>query len=152
MARVELMPGIKSISGTVGNLTFKTRNGKTFVYEKPEPELPENPTRKEKARHKRAVMLNRCVALVQREIGDLQEATRQRKKIYERMASLYDKYQKSIKAPTKLMKKIMEEYCAKNQAVGGKDPMESRECIENDSKTARLAFGALGRGLTANRH
>ena len=33
MARVELMPGIKSISGTVGNLTFKTRNGKTFVYE-----------------------------------------------------------------------------------------------------------------------
>ena len=33
MAKVELMPGIKSISGRVGNMIFRTyRNGKVRVY------------------------------------------------------------------------------------------------------------------------
>ena len=33
MARVELMPGIKSISGKVGNMIFKTyKNGKVRAY------------------------------------------------------------------------------------------------------------------------
>lgn len=137
MARVELMPGIQSISGSVGNLTFKTRNGKTYVYEKTVPELPEHPSRKEKNRHKRAVLIDRYVAMLQREYADIYEAIRQRKKIYERVASLYDKHSPNIKAPTKLMQKIMDEYHAKYQSVNGKVSKESREWTENGSRTAR---------------
>ena len=137
MARVELMPGIKSISGSIGNLTFRTMHGKTYVHEKAEPELPEEPTRKEKARHKRMVMIGRCVAMVQKDYADLYEAIRQRRKIYERVAHLYDKYHKTIKAPTKLMRKIMEEYRANNQAVNDEGSRMTRKRTENDSKTAR---------------
>ena len=137
MARVELMPGIDSISGTVGKLTFRTVNGKTFVQAKMLPELPEKPNRKEKARYRRAVLIDNCVCLLQAEYPDIREAILHRRKIYDRVAYLYDKYRKTIKAPTKLMRKIMEEYHAKNQLISGDASKESRKCLENESRMTR---------------
>ena len=151
MAKVELTPGIESISGTVGNLTFRTVNGKTFVHEKTEPVLPEKPTRQERAKYKRDVIIDQCVRILQGEIEDLREAMRMRPKIRSRLMSLYRRYAPEIKARTKLQRKIMTEYRAKYQPerlrsrsamrVGSGDvPTLSRECLENDSKTARQSF------------
>ena len=131
------MPGIDSISGTVGKLTFRTVNGKTFVQAKMLPELPEKPNRKEKARYRRAVLIDNCVCLLQAEYPDIREAILHRRKIYDRVAYLYDKYRKTIKAPTKLMRKIMEEYHAKNQLISGDVSKESRKCLENESRMTR---------------
>ena len=140
MARVELMPGIDSISGTVGKLTFRTVNGKTFVQAKRLPELPDKPNRKEKARYKRAVVIDNCVCLLQSEYPDLRDAILHHRRIYDRVAYLYDKYRKTIKAPTKLMRKIMEVYRAKNQPIIGDVSKMSRKCLENESRTARRSF------------
>lgn len=149
MARVELMPGIESISGTVGNLTFRTMNGKTFVHEKAEPVLPEKPTRQQREKYKRDVIIDQCVELLQREIEDLREAVRMRPKIRSRLLSLYGRYAPEIKARTKLQRKMMTEYWAKYQPPerlrsrsamrGGNGDVSglSRECIENDSKSTR---------------
>ena len=110
MARVELMPGIESISGSVGQLTFRTMNGKTFVRVRQEAELPKGASRKQKAKYKRDRMLDQCIAILQDEMGDMLEAIRLRPKMRERLKRLYDKYAKEIKAPTKLQRKIMTEY------------------------------------------
>ena len=131
------MPGIESISGTVGNLTFRTVNGKTFVHEKAEPELPEKPTREERAKYKRDVIIDQCVRILQREIEDLTKAVRMRPKIRSRLVSLYGRYAPAIKARTKLQRKIMAEYRAKYQPVKGNVPTMAREWIENDSRMAR---------------
>ena len=113
MARVKLMPGVESLSGTIGKVTFKTMNGKTYAYAKSSPALPKDATRTQKARYRRRTMINECVSLLQDEMEDILEAIRMRKKMVDRIGYLYDKYVREIKAPTKLQCKIMGEYRAK---------------------------------------
>lgn len=144
MARVELMPGIESISGTVGNLTFRTVNGKTFVHEKAEPVLPEKPTREERAKYKRDVIIDQCVRILQSEIEDLTKAVGMRPKIRSRLMSLYKRYAPEIKARTKLQRKMMTEYRAKYHRRGsgavvpcGSKAVVSRHCLENGSRMTR---------------
>lgn len=112
MARVTFKPGqpIQSLSGTIGNLTYRTVYGQTFVHLAREVKLPENPTRADKERFRRLTIANQCVCILQEEISDLQESLRMRPKIRERILGLYKRYHKEIKARTKLQKKIMEEY------------------------------------------
>ena len=101
---------IQSLSGTIGNLTYRTVNGKTFVRARPERTLPEHASREERARYRRETMIDQCTGIIQHEITDIQEAIRMRTKIRSRLVGLYKKYEKEIKAPTKLQARIMEEY------------------------------------------
>lgn len=119
MARVELMPGIKSISGTIGNLTFRTRGGKTFVYSKLDPELPRRATRAQRELWLRRMVLDRCVRLIQSDYEDMYEAIRQRPLIRQRLVTLYAKYRVETSARTKLQKQIMQEYGQRYGRDGG---------------------------------
>ncbi len=110
MAKVKLLPGIASISGTIGDVTFFTRNGKTFMSKRPEPSLPKDATRKQKAQYKKRKLVDACVVLVQAQMEDMLEAIAQRKKIRDRICYLYEKLSPEIKAPTKLQKAIMSAY------------------------------------------
>lgn len=127
MARVEMKAGEAGLSGTVGGLTFRTVNGKTVVHRKAEPLLPEKPTMKEKARYKRAAVIDQCVAMVQNGIGDLREAIAQRDKIRHRISRLYDRYVQETQSTTKLIQRIMAGYHGNVSKI-------SRECLENGSK------------------
>ena len=110
MARIELMPGIKSISGTIGNLTFRTRGGKTFVHAKAEAELPSRATRQQREKWLRTSVLDECVRIVQEDYEDMFEAIRQRPLIRQRLALLYAKYRAETSGRTKLQKKMLEAY------------------------------------------
>ena len=115
MARVKFKEGqpIQSLSGTLGNSVFRTRNGQTFVHERSYPELPKNATRAQKAQYRRRVIIDECVRILQDEMEDVLEAIGMRKKISDRVGYMYDKYVREIKARTKLQCKIMGEYRAK---------------------------------------
>ena len=119
MARVELMPGIQSISGTIGNLTFRTRGGKTFVYSNLAPELPRRATRAQREQWLRRMVLDRCVRLIQSDYEDMYEAIRQRPLIRQRLVKLYAKYRVETSARTKLQKQIMQEYGQRYVRAGG---------------------------------
>jgi hypothetical protein len=112
MAKVTFEKGqpIQALSGTAGNLTFRTQNGRTFVCVRPEPTLPKNPTREQKARFKKRTIIDNCLKILQGEIADIQEAIRLRHTIRDRLVYLYDKFAPNIKATTKLQKAIMSEY------------------------------------------
>ncbi len=112
MAKVTFKEGqpIQSLSGTLGRMTFRTMYGHTSVFEKPEPTLPKNPTRKQKAQFKKRTIIDNCLTILQSEITDIQEAIRMRQKIRDRLIYLYKKFAPTIKAPTKLQKAIMTEY------------------------------------------
>ena len=123
MARIELKEGVKLPSGTVGNLTFQKRNGRMFVHQREEPILRKGASRKEKAQYKRRVMVNACIQILQMQMP-LSEALRVRKRMYDRLRVLCDKYMPVIKARTKLQRRIMEEYYSRYSLDNG--PMESR--------------------------
>ena len=110
MAKIELIAGIERISGTIGDVTFFTRNGKTYMSKRSEPELPKNATRAQKAQYRKRTMVNACVELVQVQMDDMLEAIGKRKKIRDRMCYLYEKLSPEIKAKTKLQKAIMTAY------------------------------------------
>ena len=128
MVKVKLMPGIERISGTIGDVTFFTRNGRTFMSRRSEPELPKNATRKQKAQFRKRTLVNACVELVQSQMADMLEAIEQRKKIRDRICYLYEKLSPEIKARTKLQKAIMSAYYE-----GEKVSEMHRENIENRS-------------------
>ena len=130
MARVVMKAGEAGLSGTVGGMTFRTRNGKTVVHSKAKPLLPEKPTNKEKAKYKRATVIDQCVAMVQNRIGDLREAIAERKKIRERLAYLYDKYAKETQSTSKLIQRIMAGYPENGSKI-------SRQCLDNGSIKCR---------------
>ena len=119
MARVELMPGIKSISGTIGNLTFRTRGGKTFVYSNLAPELPRRATRAQREQWLRRMVLEQCIRQIQSDYEDMFEAIRQRALIRQRLVKLYAKYRVETCARTKLQKQIMAEYGQRYGRDGG---------------------------------
>ena len=112
MARVTFKKetGIERVSGTIGGLTYRTRNGQIFIHSAREPFLPKKASRAEKARYKREVIVNQCVRILQDEMEDWLEAIRMRPKIRDRIVRLYGRYVVEIKAPTKLQIAIMREY------------------------------------------
>lgn len=121
---------IQALSGTVGDRTFRTRNGKTYMTRLQTPVLPKNPTRKQRALYRRLRMIDQCVMIVQAQIPDIPEAIAMRSRIKDRLMYLYDKLSPTIKAPTKLQKAIMEAYYEKVSKM-------TRESLENDSVKSR---------------
>ena len=115
MAKVEFEKesGIKSVSGTVGGLTYRTINGKVFVHEARRPLLRAGASKSEKMKYRRAVIIDACVQLLQDEMEDWLAAVEQRPKIRSRVKSLYERYAPEISAYTKLQGKIMSEYRAR---------------------------------------
>lgn len=115
MAKIEFNPNqpIQALSGTVGKFTFRTVNGRTFLHTRPEPVLPKNPTPAQREKYKRQVVINQCLDILQDQIPDLPTAIKMRGKIFDRLTYLYKKFAPTIKARTKLQKKIMTEYYAK---------------------------------------
>ncbi len=114
MARVTFNPNqpIQALSGSIGPVTFRTINGRTHVFQRPEPVLPKNPTRKQREQFKRQTLINNCINILQSQYEDIQEAMAMRPIIKDRLTYLYKKYVKDIKAPTKLQRAIMTEYYA----------------------------------------
>ena len=112
MARVTFKKDqpVKALSGTVGALTFKTMNGKTFVFSRLEPELPKKATRKERAQYKQRTIVDQCVEILQMRIPDIREAIAQRGTLRARIVRLYKQLSPGIKAPTKLQKAIIKAY------------------------------------------
>ena len=112
MAKVTFQKGqpIQALSGTAGNLTFRTKNGRTFVRVKHEPTLPKNATREQKAQFKKQTIINNCLTILQGEITDVQEAIRLRHTIRKRIVYIYKKFEPDIKARYKLQKTIIDEY------------------------------------------
>ncbi len=114
MAKVTFNPNqpIQALSGTLGDLTFRTVNGRTHVFQRPEPVLPKNPTRKQRAQFKQQTLINNCINILQSQYEDIREAMAMRPIIKDRLTYLYKKYVKDIKAPIKLQRAIMTEYYA----------------------------------------
>jgi len=119
MAKVTFNPNqpIQSLSGSMGKITFRTINGKTFVHERCAPELPKNPTRQQRARFKQRTIIDSCLTILQSQIDDIQEAISMRSTIKDRLVYLYKKFEPAIKARTKLQKAIMAEYYARFSAT-----------------------------------
>ena len=115
MAKVHFKPNqpIQSLYGTLGSVTFRTVNGQTQAFQRPEPVLPKNPTRKQRALFKQHTIINNCLDILQSQIPDIQEAIAMRPKIKERLRYLYKTFAPTIKARTKLQKAIMTEYYAR---------------------------------------
>ena len=118
---------IQSLSGSLGRITYRTVNGHTFVYRRNNPELPKNPTRKQRAQFKKRTIIDNCVSILQSQIKDIQEAITMRPKIRERLRSLYNKFEPTIKAPTKLQKAIMIDYY---QKFAKTSPRHNRDITE----------------------
>ncbi len=115
MAKVTFNPNqpIQSLSGSIGPVTFRTINGRTHVFQRPEPVLPKNPTRKQRAQFKQRTIIDYCLSIIQAQYEDVQEAIKMRPKIKERLRYLYKTFAPTIKARTKLQKAIMTEYYAR---------------------------------------
>ena len=115
MAKVHFNPNqpIQSLSGTIGDLTFRTVNGRTHVFQREEPVLPKHPTRKQRAQFKQRTIINNCINILQSQYEDIQEAMAMRSTIKDRLKYLYKKHVKDIKAPSKLQRAIMTEYYAR---------------------------------------
>ena len=119
MAKVTFNPNqpVQSLSGSVGALTFRTINGRTFVRERSTPVLPKNPTRKQREQFKQRTIIDSCLTILQSQIPDIQEAIAMRNKFKQRLTYLYKSFAPTIKAPTKLQKAIMTEYYARFSAT-----------------------------------
>ena len=131
--RIQFNPNqpIQSLSGTIGNITYRTVNGRTFAHSRPLPELPKNPTRQQRALFKRRSIIDNCLSILQGQIPDIQEAIVARDKLKHRLLHLYKKYAPTIKAPTKLQKAIMTEYYARFS------PTSTRRLPEINPKSTR---------------
>jgi len=116
MARVtfEENQPIQALSGTVGYLTYRTMNGKTFVYARREPELPKNASRKERAAYKECMIVNECVRIIQDEMEDFVAAIHARQAIRAAMKRYYRLYSPEIKARTKLQCAMLLAYRRRN--------------------------------------
>ena len=102
--------GYEPLSGTYGYLTFRVINGKAYVHEKPEVILPKHPTEEQKAKRKKRLVIDECVARIQTRNPDIYAAIAERKKIRDRIKWLYTKLSRTTKSRTKLIKAILKEY------------------------------------------
>ena len=95
MARVILAPYIKSISGKVGNLEFRTlKSGKTVVHTRrlfDDDQPPHKPTPAEIAQRRRFGIVSSIVAEIQNHYKRIDQAAADRKLIWERVTYAYRK-------------------------------------------------------------
>ena len=93
MAKVILSDGLESISGKVGNMVFRTyKNGTVRVYKARErSQSSHHPTAEELARRRRFALTNQVTAMVQSRYEWINEAARDRKKIWHKVQYYYDK-------------------------------------------------------------
>ena len=129
MAHVTLSPLISSLSGTIGDMTFRTRNGQTSVFQKNPPRLPANATRKQKAKYKKQLIVDQCIKILQDEIGDILVAISRRQAIKKKVEYWYDKFAPKIKAKTKLQGEMLRA-C---RDIGNVSRLD-RESLENGSE------------------
>ena len=145
MAHVTLSPLISSLSGTIGDMTFRTRNGKTSVFQKNPPRLPANATRKQKTKYKKQVIVDQCIKILQDEIGDILVAISRRQAIKKKVEYWYDKLAPQIKAKTKLQGAIIDACRTSRSAIesqGLTTPSSSRRPMPPLSpKTSHELFG-----------
>ncbi|MBR0194905.1 MAG: hypothetical protein IJQ32_01485 [Paludibacteraceae bacterium] len=112
MAKVTFNPNqpIQALSGSIGDITFRTMNGHTFMYRTEEPVLPKNATRKQRAQFRQRSIVNQCVMNLQEQIPDIEKALAMRTTIRNRILRLYKLLSPGVKAPTKLQAAIMSAY------------------------------------------
>ena len=112
MAKITFIPNqpIQSLSGSIGPITYRTMNGRTFMYRKEAPALPKNPTRKQRAQYRQRTIVDQCVTILQEQIQDIEKALAMRTTIRNRILRLYKLFAPGIKAPTKLQAAIMDAY------------------------------------------
>ena len=115
MARITFAKNqpIQSLSGNLGPISFRTRNGQTFMFTTPDPVLPKNPTRQQRAQYRQRKIVDYCVKMIQSQIHDIQQALAMRNTIHERIKRLYKRLSPTIKATTKLQRAILTEYAQK---------------------------------------
>ena len=145
MAHVTLSPLISSLSGTIGDMTFRTRNGQTSVFQKNPPRLPANATRKQKAKYKKQLIVDQCIKILQDEIEDILVAISRRQAIKKKVEYWYDKLAPKIKAKTKLQGAIIDACRTSLSAIesqGLTTPSSSRRPMPPLSpKTSHELFG-----------
>ena len=103
MARVTFKAGqpIQSLSGTIGNLTYRTINGKTFT--------------EAKAAYRRKMIVDECVRIIQEEISDMAAAIQARAGIRAAMKRYYDQFSTETGSRLKLQAKMLEAYRNRRQ-------------------------------------
>jgi hypothetical protein len=136
MAHIEFNPNqpIQSLSGNLGPLSFRTRNGKTTVFATPEPVLPKNPTRKQRELYRQKTVVDDCTAVIQKRIHDIPKALEMRALIRNRILRLYKLFAPNIKSRTKLLNNILVEYDLRYDAS---ESSQHRESIETSSRLKR---------------
>ena len=117
MARVTFKAGqpIQSLSGTIGNLTYRTINGKTFVRVRGEVELASNASTEAKAAYRRKMIVDECVRIIQEEISDMAAAIQARAGIRAAMKRYYDQFSTETGSRLKLQAKMLEAYRNRRQ-------------------------------------
>lgn len=117
MARVTFKAGqpIQSLSGTIGNLTYRTINGKTFVRVRGEVGLASNASTEAKAAYRRKTIVDECVRIIQEEIGDMATAIQARAGIRAAMKRYYEQFSTETGSRLKLQAKMLEAYRNRRQ-------------------------------------
>jgi len=117
MARVTFKAGqpIQSLSGTIGNLTYRTINGKTFVRVRGEVTLASNASAEAKAAYRRKTIVDECVRIIQEEIGDMAAAIQARAGIRAAMKRYYEQFSTETGSRLKLQAKMLEAYRNRRQ-------------------------------------
>ncbi len=112
MARVTFKNGqpIQSLSGTIGNLTYRTINGKTFVHARGVMELSPKASKHEKALYRRRMIVDECVRIIQDEMEDFVEAIRLRPTIRAAMLRYYKMYAEECGSRLQLQRKMLGAY------------------------------------------
>lgn len=136
MARITFKEGsgIESLSGKIGNISYRTIGKQTIVFSTEAPELPKDATRKQKSLYKRRIIIDQCVELIQKQM-DLEVALAMRQKLRDRISYLYKRFAPKTKARTKLQRAIMTEYYHRFSIEN--DSIMVREKLRNDSMKAR---------------
>lgn len=117
MARVTFKAGqpIQSLSGTIGNLTYRTINGKTFVRVRGEVVLASNASTEAKAAYRRKTIVDECVRIIQEEIDDMAAAIQARAGIRAAMKRYYEQFSTETGSRLKLQAKMLEAYRNRRQ-------------------------------------
>ena len=117
MARVTFKAGqpIQSLSGTIGNLTYRTINGKTFVRVRGEVGLASNASTEAKTAYRRKTIVDECVRIIQEEIGDMAAAIQARAGIRAAMKRYYEQFSTETGSRLKLQAKMLEAYRNRRQ-------------------------------------
>lgn len=137
MAQITFNPNqpIQALSGNLGSIAFRTRNGRTYMYRKEDPVLPKNPTRQQRAKFRQQTIVDYCVTTIQAKIQDIQQALAMRITIHNRVVKLYKRLAPTIKARTKLQREIMSEYYSR---FGASESNHSRGFVDPFSNHSRM--------------